>query len=175
MSGTASRDPERNPIEAIILALVEPLVRYTRAYRASVVVQRADGTLDLRLEDRRASIADPSGVPIRGLPGVSVKVKPGTLVLLEYEHHGASLMRWSQPSPIATLFGTDGLDEIKITASTRVEIDAPEVDLTASASRGVASEGALCVFSGLTTSVPPVPVTGTFVIPAGSGSGRVRV
>ncbi len=168
---SASHDPERNPLEAILLALIEPLVRYTRSYRASVAAQNADGTLDLLLEDRESPIADPSGVPIRGLPGVTVKVKQGTLVLLEFEHRGGSITKWSQPTPIATLFGADGLEEIKITASTRIVIDAPEVDLTPTASRGVAGEGDYGTFTG--TSLSAGVVTGTFQI--ATGSPRVRI
>jgi len=146
-----------------VLALVEPLVRYARAYPARVVAQRADLSLDLRLISRTTKLPDPTSVPIRGLPGVTVRVKAGALVLLEFEHG-------DRARPIATLFGAEGLDELRVTAATRVVVDAPLVDLTPTASRGVAAEGDLLTVTG---TGPLGPFTGTAQI--ATGSARVRV
>ena len=121
-----SLDPARRAFSAMILSFVEPLVMWTRVYPASVVSQRSDGTLDLRVDPpSKLSPTKAVGVtevPIRGLPGVSVKVRPGAIVLLAYED--------ADPSrPIATLFTQDSLLELKVTATVKVTVDAPEIDL----------------------------------------------
>jgi hypothetical protein len=122
----STRDPQRRPLDALILRLVEPLIRWTRNYPASVVSQAADGTLDVQVDPPSGlSASKPVGitqVAIMGLPGVTVKVRPGAMVLLGFQDGDRS-------RPIATLFAPDSLSEIKVTAALKVTVDAPAIDL----------------------------------------------
>lgn len=121
-----SRDPARRAIDAMILSVVEPLVRWTRQYPASVVSQRADGTLDVRVDPpsglSRTKEIGFTEVPIRGLPGVEVKVRPGATVLLGFKDADRS-------SPYVALFDPGSLQELKVTAAVKVTVDAPQIDL----------------------------------------------
>lgn len=80
-------------------------------YPASVVVQHADGTLDLQPDDAR--LPGVTGVPMRlGLPGVTVRVSAGARVLLGFE--GGDPAR-----PIATLWQPDAIEEIAFANGTK--------------------------------------------------------
>jgi hypothetical protein len=115
----------RSEIRTLILSVVEPLVRWTRIYPATVVSQ-SGSTLDVRIEVgtqiTRSKALGLTQVPLRGIPGVECKVKPGTVVLVGFEDA-------DQGRPIASLTSPEGLMEIKITASARVEIDAPTITM----------------------------------------------
>lgn len=121
-----SRDPARRALDAIILAIVEPLVRWARSYPASVVSQGSDGTVDVRVDPPSGlSSKQPIGfteVRVRGLPGVEVKVRPGATVLLAFDDG-------DRTRPYASLFDPSSLLELKVTAATKVTVDAPSVEL----------------------------------------------
>ena len=121
-----SLDPARRGLSALILAVVEPLVRWIRSYPASVVSQASDGTLDVRVDPPSAlSASKPvgfTGISVVGLPGVSVKVRPGALVLLGFADG-------DRARPYAALFDPSSLEELKVTAAVKVVVDAPQIDL----------------------------------------------
>lgn len=90
-------------------------------YPCEVVLQSADGTLGLKPLDARISAM--SNVPIKiGVPGVAVKIKPGGHVLLGWEGGLAD-------KPYAALFEASSITEMRISADTKVVIDAPLVYL----------------------------------------------
>jgi hypothetical protein len=115
---TSGLDRLRGAVEAVVLGLVARF-DYHGAYRCEVLAQNTDGTLELKPTGKR--MGPISRVQIRsGIPGVSVKVKKGGWVLLEFEDGDPR-------SPIATLWDSASLDEIKITADTKVTVIAPRV------------------------------------------------
>jgi hypothetical protein len=121
-----SPDPARRGLSAFVFSIVEPLVRWTRSYPASVVTQRSDGTVDVRVDPPSGlSASKPVGiteVPIAGLPGVEVKVRPGALVLLGFSDGDRS-------RPYVALFDPSSLQELRVTAAVKVTVDAPQIDL----------------------------------------------
>ena len=121
------------------------------SYPCTVVSQNADGTLELKPDVPRFGLGI-SKVPIRlGLPGVTVKVKPQSRVMLSFENG-------SVQAPIATLWEAQGLDEIILTALTKVTVISPLVVLGDDENaQPVARLGDTmeCVFP------PLVPVSGT--------------
>ena len=73
-----------------LMAAFEAVVRritrrldFSGSYAATVVQQRADGTLDLRPEDPRRPSC--SAVPYRTLPGLTVEIPAGSRVCFTYE------------------------------------------------------------------------------------------
>jgi hypothetical protein len=66
------------------LAGVGPAVARAKLYRASVLKQNADDTLELVLDDTTEPA--PSRVPIRCAPGVRVLVQPGARMVVAYEN-----------------------------------------------------------------------------------------
>jgi hypothetical protein len=65
------------------LDIIGPRVDYLAAYQCKVVVQNADGTLELQPDN--AALPGYSKVPIRyGVPGISATVAAGARVLLEF-------------------------------------------------------------------------------------------
>ncbi len=95
-----------------------PFDRYAQ-YFCKVVSQNSDGTLELKPDSPKLSGF--SKVPIKlGIPGVKVKVKPGARVALGWDGADPS-------KPIATVWDAEALDEITITAKTKVTIDAPMI------------------------------------------------
>lgn len=112
-------------IRTLVVSVVEPLVRWTRTYPATVVSQ-SGSNLDVRIEvGTRITPSKSLGltaVPLRGLPGVECKVRPGTVVLVGFED--------ADPGrPYASLTSPEGLDKLTITATTKVEIDAPKISM----------------------------------------------
>lgn len=96
---------------------------YCALYPAEVQAQRSDGTLDLKVAGD--SLVAPPSVPIRvGVPGLTVKVVPGARVLLGFEGGDPS-------QPYAALWSADSLQELTITASVKVTIEAPDVSVSA--------------------------------------------
>lgn len=143
--------------EIIEQLVIEPLIKYRTAYPCEIVRQADDGTVDLRPDD--TSMPSLTGVQIRGLPGVSVKVKPGARALLQFEG--------GRPTkPICTLFETGSLDSITVTAATKVVVISPSIELGEGASRGVVREGDYGVFTGISPTAGTV--TGTFQVVVGS-------
>ncbi len=65
----------------------ENLETYSQFYRAKVISQGADGTIDLMPDDPRVRGAGLSRVEmVHGIPGLTVKVVPGSFVRLYYEN-----------------------------------------------------------------------------------------
>jgi hypothetical protein len=109
---------------AALSALIERhLARtdYHALYPCEVVAQHEDGSLELKPETDRFG-AGLSRVPIRGLPGVKVKVKQKARVLLGFE--GGAPRR-----PYAALWTADSLEELTVTASVKVVVKSPKVYL----------------------------------------------
>lgn len=118
-------------------------------YTAQVVTQAADGTLDLLPDDARLRASGLQSVPIRhGLPGVRVKVPPGSRVLLGFDNGDAR-------SPYAALWHEDQVLEVQIGGAIPVAMST-QVDLNFAAIQAWA-----------TTHTHPVagPVAGPSVAP----------
>jgi hypothetical protein len=99
----------------------DPGIDFRALYPAKVVAQNVDLTLELIPDDVR--LPSLSKVPLRlGLPGVSAKVAAGSRVLLFFEGGRAS-------APAAALWQTSSLLELVITASTKVTVNAPDINL----------------------------------------------
>lgn len=121
-------------------------VDYLALYRARIVAQNADGTLEVELDDKR--MPGMSHVPLRTfLPGVEVRVKSGGHVLVGFESGDPT-------RPVATLFDGGAIDSLTITAETKIVIDAAEVDLVKSGGRQMAAVGDMVVVT-----IPPGLVT----------------
>lgn len=106
---------------AALVRAVTSQTDYHALYPARVVTQESDGTLGLVPEDGR--IPAMTKVPLRtGIPGVLVKVKSGGRVLLGFENGDRRF-------PVATLWDASTLLELRITATTKVTIDCPNVGL----------------------------------------------
>jgi len=130
MSGSNS-DRFKSAITSIVERIVGTRILDCTAFPARVVVQRDDGTLDVDPDDPR--LPGMTSLPIRGLPGVTVRVRPDARVLVTFENGDPRL-------PIATLFALDGLEELRIEAKVAVKLSAPSVVL-ADGGAGVARIG----------------------------------
>jgi len=108
-------DRFKKALEAIVVRIAS---RYDFAamYPCTVVSQNSDLTLELKPDS--SLVPGQSNVTIRGLPGVTVKVAPGARVLLAFDNCDPS-------SPFASIFDTNSLTEIIITASTKVTVNSP--------------------------------------------------
>jgi hypothetical protein len=116
---------------------------YHALWPARVVGQDNAGNLELVPDD--AAMPGEVGVPIRlGLPGCEVKVKPGTRVLLGYE-------QGDPRKPYASLWEGTELDELKITATTKITVDAPLFEL---------ADGAVLPVARATDMAGPYPIVG---------------
>lgn len=83
---TESRARLRSALERLIRWATRDSL-YLGQYTSQVVAQAADGTLDLLPDDVRLRAQGLQAVPIiHGLPGVKVKVAPGSRVLLGFEN-----------------------------------------------------------------------------------------
>jgi hypothetical protein len=70
-------------IEAILLRLVTPLVRFRTVYTGRVVAQRGDGSLDVRLDTDL--VPGMTKIPPRyGVPDASAKVRTGARCLVGF-------------------------------------------------------------------------------------------
>jgi hypothetical protein len=86
-------------------------VDYHKPYPARVVVQDADGTLQLKPDSDR--IPGLTGVPIRyGIPGVTARVPAGTRCIVEFENGDAR-------APIVTGFEPGALIELSFDGGSR--------------------------------------------------------
>lgn len=138
-----------------IRAVVGP-VDYYAQHPARVLAQNSDGSLELQPDSARVPAL--SAVPIRGLPGVTVKVATGARVLVGFEGGSPS-------APIATLWEASGLLELTVTASTKVTVVAPAVSLgedspayAVALAEKVATQ--LTALKTAITSAVPVPMDG---------------
>ena len=157
-----------NDAKAWFMAVVRAVmghVAYFGQYPARIVSQAADGSLELVPDDAR--LPGCTRVPIRyGVPGISAKVKPGSLVLLTFE--GGDPRR-----PVATVWDTNVLRELRVTAETKVVLDCPSVELGGDGGQPIARLGdivevifpTMAVLTGV-VGVPPAtqPLAGTVQI-----------
>lgn len=131
---------------------------YYASYPSRVVLQNDDGTLDLVPDDVRNDRGElvkrfpqVSRVTMRlPFPGVEVRVKKDSRVLLAFEAGDPA-------RPVATLWELASLEEIKVTASVKVVVDAPLVELGGEGGIGVSRTGDI-----VEVILPPtVPIAGT--------------
>lgn len=108
------------PALANFIRTVVGPVDYFAQYPAKVLAQNADNTLELQPDSPR--LPGLSGVPMRGLPGVVAKVKPGARVLVGFENG-------SPDAPVAMLAEPSGLLQLTISADVKVTVSAPLVVL----------------------------------------------
>lgn len=110
--------------KAWLAAIVESVMRrvdYHAQYVARVVTQHDDGSIDVVPDTDK--IPPMTEVPIRyGVPGVSAKVKPGARVLIGFEAGDAS-------RPIATVWESAAIEELRITSDKAVVVVAPSVTI----------------------------------------------
>lgn len=94
---------------------------YHAQYVARVVKQGDDGSLDVIPDN--AKIPGMTGVPIRyGVPGIFAKVEPGARVLVGFEGGNPA-------KPIATVWESASISELRITSEAKVVIQAPSVQI----------------------------------------------
>ena len=144
-------------LAGFIRAVIGPLDYYA-CYPAKVVAQNSDGTLELVPDNPR--IAPHSAVPIRGLPGVAVKVAPGARALLEFANG-------SPKAPIATLFEAHSLLEVVVTADVKVSISAPLVVLAGTSGSVANGEALNSAISALGNAIG----TAVGTVPGGAAAG----
>lgn len=106
--------PEK--LREIIDAVVGPRLEAGVAYRARVIVQHADGSLDLAPESKRAEkllrTSTMTKVPIRyGAPAITAKVSAGAVVFVEF-------LEGDRAQPIVTGWETATVTEITVKADT---------------------------------------------------------
>lgn len=132
-------------------------VDYFAHYPAKVVAQAGDFSLDVIPDDPR--LPGMQRVPLRlGVPGVTAKVSPGSRVLVFFEGGAPS-------APAASIWQASTLTELVITASTKVTVNAPAVNL------GAASAPVLRSGDAVTLGVGFASVTGGAV----SGTGTLTI
>lgn len=146
-------DRLKSAIEGIVKRLVASYA-YHAPYTAKIISQGADGTLEVQPDDSR--LPSLTGIPLRTfVPNVEIKVKAGGNVLIQFENGDPS-------RPFASLFDAGSLEELKLSASTKIVIDAAEVDLVSAGGLPLARQGDM-VASGGTT---PAACIVTFIDPA---------
>lgn len=157
-------DRLKRALQGFIRATI-PQVDYLAFYPAKVVSQAGDFSLDLIPDDTR--LPSLQRVPLRlGLPGVTAKVAPGSYVLLFFE-------RGDPAAPAAALWQSSSLLELVITATTKITVNAPIIDL-ADASAPVLRVGdVVTVTTGLANGGGPV--TGTLTLgPLAGAPSKVK-
>lgn len=103
-------------LREIFEAFVGPRIEAGVAYRARVILQHADGTLDITPESKRAEkvlrTSTMTKVPIRyGAPAISAKVAAGAVVFVEF-------LEGDRSQPIVTGWETATVTEITVKADT---------------------------------------------------------
>lgn len=125
-------DRLKGALEAFVRRLIAAHV-YHPPYTARIVAQAGDGTLEVQPDDER--LPSLTGVPLRTfVPGVELRVKPGGHVLIQFENGDPS-------RPVATVFDGGAVEELKITATKKIIIDAPECDLVSAGGQDIARLG----------------------------------
>lgn len=122
--GTPSGDGPA--LVAAIKSLTDSAINYSQWYPSKVIVQQSDGSLDLLPDDPRVRGQGLTNVPLKtGIPGLSVKVLPGTYVRLFFENGSPS-------EPAAALADhASGVLEVQLQASVKVSVIAPQINLGA--------------------------------------------
>lgn len=111
----------RELFTGLVNALVVPRLDPLALYPATVKAANDDGTVDVKPDSTRWG-AGLSRVPVRGLPGVVVKVKVGARVHLAFSEG-------DEAKPIAVLFDANSLETITVTASVKAVVKAPAIYL----------------------------------------------
>jgi hypothetical protein len=107
-------------LAAFIRSVVGPLFTYA-THPGAVVAQAADGTVEVKPDS--PTVAPQKGVPLTlGVPGIKVKVGPGTRVRL-------SFASGKPDASEVALWEGDGLLELELDASVKVVLKAPAVHL----------------------------------------------
>lgn len=133
-AGATAGDRVKGPLAAFTRSLAARM-DYAAAWPARVVQQNADGTLDLQPDDPRWSGLQK--VPIDyGVPGVSAQIAPGSRVLLTFAAANPA-------APRATVWESSSISSLTVTASTKVVVSAPAVELGAGALQGAGLGAAL--------------------------------
>ncbi len=134
---------------------------YFASYPSRVAVMNDDGTVDLVPDDVRNDRGElvkmmpmVQRVPLRpGLPGVAIKVKKDSRVLLAFE-------AGDKGRPVATVWDASALEELKIVAGVKIVIDCPDVELGGEGGARVARTG-----DPVEVILPPTVVVTGFVGP----------
>ena len=150
-----------NDGKALFLALVERALErtdYHAQYVARVVSQNSDGLLSVVPDnDKMPPMTD---VPIRyGVPGISAKVESGARVLIGFE--GGDRRR-----PIATVWESAALTELRIVSKTKVVLDCPDVSIGDEDGAPVARVGDPVDVIFDVTAVAPAVASGTGLLVA---------
>lgn len=131
-TGSGLGDRLTQAVRSIVRSLTSHM-DYFAVYPAKVVSQNADGTLELQPDDQR--IPGLTKVPIRyGIPGVTAKVASGARVNVHFEGGDPG-------SPMAALWQSGTLNEVTVTAATKVTVSAPTIEADAGASGTVTVKG----------------------------------
>lgn len=118
----------------LVLSIVGTRLDPMALYRGRVVLQHPDGSLSIKPNNPKARPV-PTNVPIQWpCPGFLAKVEVGTEVLYTYRDGN-----WE--TPIVVSFSAGGLKELTITATQKLVVDAPHIDLGGGATRAVARHG----------------------------------
>lgn len=105
-------------LAALVRDIVGPLA-YLQRHPAKVVSQASNGTVEVAPDN--AAVPAQSSVPlVLGVPGIRVKLGPGTRVRLSYASGDPE-------RPEVSLFEGDALLELELEATTRVVIKSPQV------------------------------------------------
>lgn len=133
-------------LSELFSALVERVMGRVDAfalYPATVKAMNDDGTVDLKPDSARWG-AGLSRVPVRGLPGVVVKVKTDARVHLAFSEGDVA-------RPVAVLFDADSLDTITVVASTKILLQSPNTILAQAEgnAKGIARGGDLVKVTGI--------------------------
>lgn len=164
MSSGMVYDRMKGSLESLVRTWMDR-TDYHALYACKVAGQNADGTLALIPDSKKFSGLD--RIPLRlGVPGVTVKVAPGSRVLLGFENGSPS-------HPVATLWEVSSMTELHITSTAKVVVNAPEIDLgseTPSDSVVLGSRLASSFNTHTHLSASPGSPTGTPVVPMQSAA-----
>lgn len=97
-------------------------INYSQWYPAKIVQQDADGTLHLLPDDARVRGTGMTKVPLRtGIPGLTVKVLPGTYVRVFFENG-------SPAAPVAALMDhASGVLEVQLQTTVKCAVASPQL------------------------------------------------
>lgn len=142
-----------------IQRLLKPFLRqldYSALYGATVASQNADGTLELK--SATPKLPHLSSVPIRyGIPGISVKVNPGAMVLVGWENADPSQVYClviSSAAGIASISIMGGKQPIARMGDAVSVIFPPSIPFVGTIA-GLPAVGVI--------TIPPVPVPGLII------------
>ncbi len=134
---------------ARLIATMFARVDYFALYACTIVVQNADGSLEFKPDSDK--LPGMSRVPIRlGLPNSTVKVAPGSRVLLGFENGDPA-------RPVASLWDTATCTELVVNGTT-IKLNGGNTPV---AKEGSVTTGHVHVLSG---TAGPFPVIGTALV-----------